>query len=600
MMKETKNKLLADIAISISLFTALFFFPSMEIYLGNMTEFVVIFRDIFVPMFGLSVIAALINFALLRLAGKIKTKLYNALFCIEMGLLLAFYAQELFMNGRMLDLGSDQSVYLDDTKLIAANTAIYFVILILPSVLHIAAGMYKDKTAFVHAVKGMRIFVPAVVFVMQLVGFVSLMAANVKNFGLIDYRKYLSYEPLMSYSKDENTIVLLVDRLDGEWFDEYLETMPELKEGLDGFTYYRNNLSRYSFTFPSIVEMLSQKPYEGGNTGDYLHEAWSGRDMMDELKDAGWEVDLLVDKSTTYYSINDIKDKCDNIKSSDDIIHVNYNIIMRTMTDISFGKVMPYLLKPLFIYKYNSTFSMSFIKYNYLPEDYMFKLVNSTSDIMFYNYISTHDVTADSQKNKFVFAHLNGIHDVSADVSAIYPGYQPGTPPDYDTTARGTFKIVFDFFDKLKQAGVYDNTNIIVLGDHGRQPYEYILETSDDIVSPIVTGLLIKPAGSGGALKINNTAEMSNCDLAASVIEMAGIDTDKYGDSYSDIEKNDIHRERYFGIYKYVGNDLSDFLTYAVNGDARDINNWSRTDGKPMQKPVPGVDYFHFNRTYQK
>ena len=49
-MKETKNKLLADIAISISLFTALFFFPSMEIYLGNMTEFVVIFRDIFAEM----------------------------------------------------------------------------------------------------------------------------------------------------------------------------------------------------------------------------------------------------------------------------------------------------------------------------------------------------------------------------------------------------------------------------------------------------------------------------------------------------------------------------------------------------------------------
>jgi len=66
---------------------------------------------------------------------------------------------------------------------------------------------------------------------------------------------------------------------------------------------------------------------------------------------------------------------------------------------------------------------------------------------------------------KFAYIHLHGSHTPYVMNEKAEPA-APGTSSAIIQT-KGCFHIVYEYLDQLKQLGMYENSTIIIFGDHG-------------------------------------------------------------------------------------------------------------------------------------
>lgn len=569
-----KKTVLTTVLLSIAFSFTVWFFTPVEVLIRNQKDFVVGAGYVIVPMLLTATAVTAYCILMLHLLRRIGKKLYTVVSRLLLGVLLAFYVQEMFCNGRMTAL-TGESLIARTVPLwySTVNAVLMCFIIVTPLFLTICAEKHPDKKLF-QLGKGYLIpYLSVILLVMQACG----LFGSAAQFGINRYTRSndraLSYEPMMSLSDEQNIIVFLLDRFDGMYLDELLESYPELYDEFEGFTFYQNNISRYTSTFPSIISMLTQQEYENEEWADYYAKAWQKRTFLDDLKDSGYHINLLCDNATTYSGLTDIETRCDNIIQVDpneyDYNYLGSSGVIPVMTHISLGKLCPYALKDLFL-NIESDFSVYFRNLD-AREDASPAAIGTGSDLKFYQYLSSHTLTADAPKT-FSFVHLNGCHDSSDELSALYDGPdKEGSFPHF-RTARGDMEILFEYFRQMKACGVFDNSVIIVLGDHGHQvtPYDPNLDFA------ITTSLLIKPENAAQQpLQLDPVSELSNQYFAASVLEYAGLDRSAYGNSYSDIIGNDLRTERYFQIMDWRDfGDTSTALLFRITGNARDLANW--------------------------
>lgn len=564
--------------------TQMFFMP-MDIYLGNIYEFHLPIKYVVFPMLACAAAVSVLVFAILTAGQSAGKKIYRPLSLLILGYMLAGYVQTLFFNSRMMGLTGDIRTYANMGIYGIINYLIFFAVFLLPLIFYTTTEK-KESLPVPEILKKYSVaYLSGIMLFMQLTGTItSYLNARTADSGLDISPAYVSYDPVMSLSKEKNIVVFITDRMDGDWMDTLLENDPSLNDSLEGFTFYRNNVSSYCYTFPSICEMLTDNKYTGEDNISYLDASWhTGKTLPEILHDNGYEVDLLLGEVNEYGNIGNIEKYCDNIRYVDDY-EVNTfgdHGIVRTLTDLSLAKSMPYILKGLFIDKYNSAFSNSFLTYNVpdrKPND-----ISADTDILFYDYLTGHGLNTDSTKPKFSVIHLNCAHDFNVELSALYPGYsnKAGDVDQY-TTARGSFVIIEEYLARMKELGVFDNSVIIILGDHGRRPVE--IESKDDFKdhfeSPILTTLMIKPENAAHEpLKTNDTAQMSNGYFYSSIIDYSGIGLERRTPSYEDVLINNIADPRYMDVYIWRGvYDRDYLLTYKITGDAHDMDNWSVAD----------------------
>lgn len=578
-----KKNQLSIVLLSLAVSFTIFFFSPMDIFLGNQREFVVNFKYVAIPMLIVSLACTAALVIIQELLLVIKEWLYQGFARLIFGFLLAIYTQSLFLNSKMTSITGDDAHYNDDTAFVVKNIVILTAIFILPLFLYILAKLLPGNKVLNIGKGNVLPYVSGLIFFMQLAGTGSSMLSA--DFSKYDrsYTQYLSYEPTMSLSKDGNVVVFLTDRLDSYWFDDVVERYPDVSEKLDGFTFYQNNVSHNTNTFPSVPQMLTHYYYKGTDWPSYTSEAWDGETVPKVLTENGYDVNLLVDNLTTYSTINQLSGQCSNIKSCEDnSVSFNYlgvGGIVPTMSQISFSKLAPYALKGLITSGLGSSLSKDFVTYDTDMPDRMPVAVDVDSDLGYYDYIREHRLNADNENKTFTFVHLNCSHGSDEDTAALY---DPKADVDIVSTTRGGFQIVFEYMDQMKKLGIYDNSTIIILGDHGRAPDEIEgKQHLDHLTSPIVTALLVKPANAESApLKIDSKSELSNDFFPASVIEYAGIDHKDFGTSYKDVVDGDLHPDRYMQTFDWHGYGKVVYKAYyKITGDARNFDNWEELDG---------------------
>ncbi len=573
---DKKNELLI-ISLSFAASFTFFFFSPMDIFLGNQKEFVVSFGHVAIPLLITSLIAAALLILIQNIFLKIQKQIYILISRFVFGITLAAYIQSLFLNSKMAAITGDDARYSDNRLTVVVNLVIYVALIFLPPVLSALAEKFPEKKFFNFG-KGMIIpYVSILIFGMQLAGTGSSMLTADFDKYKKTYTSYLSYEPAMSLSQDENIVVFLVDRLDGLWMDNIIEEYPDVKDKFEGFTFYQNNISHNTNTFPSVAQMLTNCRYQGTEWADYVSKAWEGDTVAKNLKENGYSVNLLIDNLTTYSSVAQLDGQCDNILScSPEDVKFNYigkGGIIPTMSLLSLSKLSPYICKSLVTVGFGANLSADFVTYSKPMDDMMPMAVGIESDLKYNDYIRSHEFNAESGQKTFSYIHLNGAHDSSDKLTALYDS---SIPTDRWSTARGDFEILFYYFDQMKKLGIYDNSTIIVLGDHGRAPFEIEIDGKDGIESAITTALLIKPKNSEGkSLEFDRESELSNDFFPASILEYAGIDHEKFGCSFNDVINGDLHPERYFQTYDFGGYGRVIYKTlYKITGDARDFDNW--------------------------
>lgn len=578
---DTKQELMI-ILLSFSLSFTVLFFPSAEVYIRNQKDFLVSAAHIIIPMLIVALVLSFITIILLNLMVLINEVLYNVTSRVLFGLLLAFYIQELFFNGKMSAVTGDSYDGAIASYEIAINFIIFYVIAVAPIIIYYCKEKYPDNKFFSFFKNSYIIsYLSVVIFLMQVCG----LCASIAQFGWNTYDRgditAFAYEPSMSLSKENNIVVFLLDRTDCFYMDEVLETYPELYDELDGFTFYRNNISRYSSTFPSVSNMFTDSPYEGESWNDYFDKAWAENIFLDDLKKNDWHINLFLDSAATIGGFTDIEDRCDNKyvcnESDYGFNYLGKDGIVQIMTKMSLARVVPYVLKENFT-SIKSSFSSDFF---YVSDEkageLMLGVVSSSSALDYYKYIKENPMTNDNSKKTFTFVHLVGFHDDDVRLSELYSdNFIPGESGSV-SVVRGQFEILLEYFKQMKELGIYDNSTIIILGDHGRKLTDIDLRRKYDCMKdPVLTGLLVKPANSlGETLKVDNTSPLSNSYFAASILDYANIEYEQYGYSYRDIIENDIQIERYYQLMLYMSlgdTNLAQF--YKVTGDAKDIDNW--------------------------
>ena len=155
--------------------------------------------------------------------------------------------------------------------------------------------------------------------------------------------------------------------------------------------------------------------------------------------------------------------------------------------------------------------------------------------------------------------------------------------------ARCSLEEVLKLFEEMKKAGIYNDTLIILMADHGAWvPPEKMtgIPASDgksiSVINPKIIALsqpllAIKPPGEKGALQISNAPSWI-IDTAATIADYMELDTDFDGRSVRELEQS-AARDRRHLVYEYQRSDwkdkyLSPIQEFTVTGKGIDSSSW--------------------------
>ncbi|MCL2221097.1 MAG: hypothetical protein FWC20_02720 [Oscillospiraceae bacterium] len=442
-----------------------------------------------------------------------------------LGVLLSAYVQTLFLNAAMTDIGASPD-YSALSVSNMVNLLIWLIASLLPIVLWVTVRAARKIFMFEKAIA----FIAAIITGMQIVGLGTTAISAELPRGIEDQPpKYVSFYYALRFSEEENILVFILDKLDVKFMRQAFEEHPYLKDTLYGFTHYENNVSEFFDTLPSVVSMLTQAYYREGMTiGEYWEYAWEGHNVIDTLREHGFTTNLYLDHWSTISSLDDISHRTDNLRELPDgfQVSINTNSFASIITRMSLGRVFPYLLKNYVLAPITLDFGhhlYTFAHGAFDMPDFQLPSVGSHHDGLFLDFIRENEFTADIDSSVLTLIHLNGAHAGLSEVANIPSVVQ-------------NFEILELFFDNMRELGVFDDSTIIIVGDHGRA---WDLTWVDDYrrtwETPVATSLFIKPPGGSGELVTDRDTEMSNKFFAASLLHSAGLPHTHLGISYFDI-----------------------------------------------------------------
>lgn len=571
-----KNELMI-FALSAAFSLTLLLFSPVSFYMDAPAAFMLDFPTLLPGLVTEALMATLVLGGLLNLMLRIHKWAYLVLSRLLTGLLAGFTVQTFLLNGRMGQVLSNDVRYGRYRAEIIANAVLFWTVTALPLLLTILGAVLRNgKLSRFTAGRPVVIFSAALMALHMGQAAVKTASTDYKKYnGIQNY--YLSYEQTLSLSDKGNVIVIVADRLDSLWMDEMLEKYPELYDEFSGFTFYQNAISTGTSTFPTVPEFLTGRKYDGEDWPDYLTDAWSGNTVPAQLKANGWQVYLLPDRITTLSSPAQVWDQCDNIKDYGREMKpklLGKRGLWLGMMRLSAARMAPYHLKHGISYWLGANFCRFMIKDADSESDWLPTQTSFPHDIRYNAYLNSHSITADAPGKVFSFLHLNCCHDVN-DTIASFHGFTGEN--DIYKTIRGDFETIFEYFRQMKAAGVFDNSTIIVMGDHGRAPRE-LQGSCQELESAITTAVLIKPENAGNVpLKKDRDSQLSLEYFPASILEYAGLPHE--GITFRDVIGGGHTGRRSIRSYDFAGYGCMEWqAAYEVEGDARDFNNWTRLD----------------------
>ena len=358
--------------------------------------------------------------------------------------------------------------------------------------------MLSTITVFVICIIILLLFTKAKKYLFPLCGIIvlSLSVITVKNLAIIKSSSDKipapeitdNIEPVYHLSKTgKNVIVVMQDRAIPSYFQEFLEERPDLYEAYKGFKFYPNCVSFGNCTMigtPGIFGGYDYTPYETNLMVDKTirekrNEAILTMPVL--FMNEGYDVtvsDIPYENFLTYPITDMYKDypeihRENVIGKYTSLWYKNHNIekldilssrISRNFIFFSFFKILPPVLRPVIYHREYWVSDENFDNFE--------SFINSYSII---DYLDKIVKINDNKNGSFILANNEAVHEP---ILLQYPQYVPqknvtdignskrNEDGEYHVMA-GCFLKYLDFFDYLKKEGVWDNTKIIFVSDHG-------------------------------------------------------------------------------------------------------------------------------------
>ncbi len=522
----------------------IFLVGPLEIFTGNINEFNYGIETVFFTFLCLSIVVLCVGVLFISvIPQKINRLICYIIFFIS----FISYLQNIFLNKYLYSRDGSRMNWASISEYTQKANIIWIIsIVIFVGILLIFISKKKEEKIY-YFIKSISLFL----IILQIVAIISMVGTGVKNHKDVSH-KILSGNEQYKYGNKENIIVLVLDRYTNKEFEELLDIYPELSDSLQDFTYFDNTDSSYAYTFPSLAHVLTgENPDVSMSRSDWFTYIWNSErciNFYNLLHNIGYKCKLYSSEEAymVFGNLDNLDDKFDNIVDSKP--RKNYDMLLKLYTKMSLYKYSPYCFKPYFEISSSDAFK-DIVVYD-----------NQDGSVDYYNYevnesLNQKQVSISETDDKmFIFMHISGLHERNNDIDG---NYVEEYSVSLEETKIGLAKIVNKYIDKLKEAGIYDNSTIIIIGDHGKNP-------SNGIDPQPV--FLIKKAGEKQESMTVNSAPISFDDFQATILTCANIKYDKseYGTSIFDWKEKD-SRERTLSLLE------DGFMQYTYTGDRYEL-----------------------------
>ena len=269
-------------AVSMFLTFTICIYAPFELYLTNQSEF----------WFSLSLIwwiplsVWIVAEVMVLLIGKlpIKKNLYEALL---FSTAVCFYIQGNFLNLDVGVMNGAEIEWKDYSDHIAGNLIIWFVIFAIIISISIYKKIIFEKVAGITS---------AFLALIQLVSLVVLLVMSWSGGMAKSTMNFVSDKNLYEVGTNSNVIVFLLDMYDDEYFKTLLTDDPQLRENLDGFTYFSNHTGSYSTTSYSLSHLSTGRIcHNEAELHEWMKNVSEDRLYLDELRDTGYRFSIYTD-----------------------------------------------------------------------------------------------------------------------------------------------------------------------------------------------------------------------------------------------------------------------------------------------------------------
>lgn len=543
--KWNKGKMLAELKpaffLSLTFCFMLFIYAPLELYVNNIEGFwydaFVLFPFIIKDFFFFLFIS-LVGFVVAYLLAKVvyEIALYGYFVCM-----IACYIQGNYMVKGLPPLDGTDINWTWYRPEMIKSTIMWIVVAVLCLVGFLVLKYDKAKKIITYV---------SVFLVLILGSTITVLSVNGDIFTKKQYEKFNKLDQF-EMSTDTNFVIVMLDAIDEECFWQVWEQHPEYAEKMRDFTFYNNAMSGYAYTDHSLPLIISGEWYENKEPfSDYQIRIFKDSPFFNRLREQGYTLSYYEDEYK--FEVGVMDGAFNNLAYTQSSLW-DAPLFNKRIIKMVGMKYAPYLLKP------KCWFNVDMLNNQEMtPKD---EALFSWKNKAFYDDVKEDDITYVDGK-RFKLIHLMGAHVpfyYDKDVNEI-------DDANYYTCIESSMTVTMAYLDKLREAGVYDNSVIIVLSDHG-----YNIE-GDAVDTPQrnenETGrqhpvLFVKGLNESHDFQVSG-APISYEDLVGAYYKlMEGAASD---DCFA--YKEGDQRERRYLLYKYLGEDH--MVEYVQTGYAGD------------------------------
>lgn len=524
---EKTRKTISNIILCIFAAFNVCFFTPMDVFFANSDElaFPIALMSLYLGIITVAV-AAVLFLASVLIRGKANGIYRTVVFAASIAL---------YIKGNFLSMNMG-SLLGDEYRISVGRT-----------VLDITVWVIIFAAAFILRWKFSKQFESAITYVSAAVIFIQLVALVTGFIQCIKYSQPSVIKTLLGgvqdlninmaactnddlevYSSEKNFIIIMPDEYDSHCFDEALKQ--GAPAGFDGFTYYTNTVGMHKWTQHAV-------PYAFINSPVYSN----GDETFFQTVTQNYE--------TRFYAESTVPDPWFMYKYCRNYIDVTVPYrdsfsYANTLLELALFRVLPEPLKPFVLPEYEKIGNIDYT----LPDN---KEYYRSDNLDFYNNFPRELTITDTPQFKCIF--LKGLHSPRNTDTNMQ---RVNDTVSLEDTTEVVNKIIGEYLQTLKEYGVYDNSDIFIMADHG-----YRNEYKDcSVMTPL---FMYKPAYSTDTgIKISN-APISHADLFPTYVKLAGGEPEER--TIFDIPEDE-ERVRYFAEdnISIIGNIKGEYEQSAI------------------------------------
>ncbi len=527
----------------------------LSIYLTNRNEIAFSLLDIVFPLTGLFLGISLLFYLFLYIFRRFIT-VSGILTGLVVGLSLAVWVQSQLLVWKFGQFNG-QGIAWDRWNInMFIDGVVWVVIIVVCMIVFI-----KRKQNFERAL------VMGIYFLGSISVLISFLNAPEKKASQIDESEY---KGIFTFHPQKNVLIILLDDFQSDYFNYLANKYPDEVKELDGFIFYRNTIARFPTTKTSLPSIVTGALYRNEKRyDDYIQESYKNFNIIQAYKNKSystWFVGQLQSLYPDVISMENVAYKMKNVTFYQSFEYLDYGVF----------RALPTFLKPTIYNKGNWFFTFRLRK-KYPPAYH-------GGDVRFLELFEKHASVNVNRKGSFKFLHFFIPHAPWCVNENLQ--FDPDLKGDqgYIKQTRGAIKLANRILKTLKQLGIYDQSEIVIMSDHGtgnlgvinrKNVYDPLSLIPQYVQSSSLALLLHKPANSKGKLTTSDVP-LELTDLAC----LLGLRNDDTICREFNIARSGGKRQRTFYYYewqqKYWNSDhLPPMTEYIVSGPSYNPESYS-------------------------